>query len=60
MKNFVAAVLAALCLAACAPEVGTEKWCDSMDDTPKGDWSANDAKAYAKHCVMGNYVDKED
>ena len=47
-------------LIACAPEVGTEKWCEKMDDTPNGDWSVNEAKAYAKHCVMGNYVDEDD
>jgi hypothetical protein len=60
MIRIAAACLVLLCLAACAPEVGTEKWCDKMDDTPKGDWSTNDAKAYAQYCIMGNYVDKED
>ena len=60
MRNLIFSGLAAMFLIACAPEVGTEKWCEKMDDTPNGDWSVNEAKAYAKHCVMGNYVDKED
>jgi hypothetical protein len=60
MRGVGAALFAALCLAACAPEVGTEKWCDNMDDKPKGDWTANDAKAYAQYCVMRNYVDKDE
>jgi len=47
-------------LGGCAPAVGTEKWCEKIEDTPKGDWSANDATAYAKHCVFENYVDKND
>jgi hypothetical protein len=60
MKNVIAIAFTSILLVACAPEVGTEKWCDNMDDTPKGDWSTNDAKSYAKHCVMGNYIDKDE
>ena len=41
-----------LLLGACAPEVGSDDWCDDMDDTPKGDWSSNDAAEYAKNCVF--------
>ena len=41
-----------LLLAACAPEVGSERWCKMMDETPAGDWSMNDAADYAKHCVI--------
>ena len=39
-------------LTACSPEVGSEAWCKKMDETPKGDWSANMAADYAKHCVF--------
>lgn len=39
-------------LSACAPEVGSEGWCENMDQTPKGDWSSNEAVDYAKHCVF--------
>ncbi len=41
-----------LMLAACAPEVGSEAWCEDMDDKAKADWSTNDAKEYAKSCVF--------
>ena len=44
--------LAVLCMAACAPEVGSPAWCERMDDTPKGDWTANQAADYARHCVL--------
>lgn len=39
-------------LAACSPEVGSEKWCSAMDNKPKGDWTANEATDYAKHCLF--------
>ncbi len=37
---------------ACAPEVGSEKWCAELKEKPKGDWSTNEVVDYAKHCVM--------
>ena len=58
--GIVAILLMALSLSACAPEVGTKAWCEDMEDKPKGDWTANDAKAFAKHCMFENYVDKDD
>ncbi|MCL1075359.1 DUF3012 domain-containing protein [Shewanella dokdonensis] len=39
-------------LSACAPEVGSEAWCKQMKEKPSGDWTANEAKDYAKHCVF--------
>jgi len=36
----------------CAPEVGSDAWCEKMKETPKGDWSANDAADYAKNCLL--------
>ncbi len=44
---------AAVALCACAPEVGSDRWCKAMEDKPKGEWSANEAGDYAKHCVLG-------
>ncbi|MEN8182275.1 MAG: DUF3012 domain-containing protein [Myxococcota bacterium] len=46
---FVLSILAA----SCSPEVGSEAWCKRMNETPKGDWSANEARDYAKHCIFG-------
>ncbi|PTA51473.1 DUF3012 domain-containing protein [Shewanella morhuae] len=39
-------------LSACAPEVGTDAWCKQMKNKPSGDWTANEAADYAKHCVF--------
>ena len=35
-----------------APEVGSEKWCQQMKEKETGDWTANEAADYAKHCVF--------
>ncbi len=36
----------------CSPEVGSKEWCEVMKEKPKGDWSANEAADFAKHCVL--------
>lgn len=36
---------------ACAP-VGSEAWCRKMKNKAKGDWTANEASDYAKHCLF--------
>lgn len=53
-KHFGAALLltAILALAACSPEVGSEAWCEDMKEKPKGDWSANEAADFARHCIL--------
>lgn len=37
---------------ACEPEVGSDEWCQDLKDKPKGDWTANEAADFAKHCVL--------
>ena len=39
-------------VSACGPEVGSEAWCKDMKEKPKGDWTANEAADFAKHCVL--------
>lgn len=39
-------------VSACSPEVGSPEWCADMKEKPKGDWSANEAADFAKHCVL--------
>jgi hypothetical protein len=53
-RQVVAALLglSMVAIAACQPEVGSEAWCERMDDTPKGDWTANQAADYARHCLF--------
>lgn len=39
-------------LSACAPEVGSERWCANMKAKAKADWTANEAVDYARHCIL--------
>ena len=39
-------------IAACSPEVGSKEWCEDIKKKPKGDLTANEAKDFAKHCVL--------
>lgn len=39
-------------ISACSAEVGSEEWCEEMEEKPKGDWTANEAADYAKHCMF--------
>lgn len=36
----------------CAPEVGSEAWCEQLKTQPKGDWTMNEASDFAKHCIF--------
>lgn len=56
----VVLLILALSLGACAPEVGSKKWCEQMDEKDKGDWTANEAKDYARYCLLENYTDDKD
>lgn len=52
MRYVTAVVLTCLALIACTPEVGSEKWCTRMKEKPKGDWTANEAADFTKHCIF--------
>lgn len=55
VNKIIAAFFASLMLfslSACAPEIGSDKWCANMKAKPKGDWSTNEAVDYAKHCIL--------
>ncbi len=45
-------LLMTVCLAGCEPEVGSDAWCENMEEQPAGDWSINQAADYAKHCLV--------
>ncbi len=50
---FIGTVLSlAALLTACSPEVGSDSWCAQLKEKPKGDWTANEAKDFTKHCVF--------
>ena len=52
MKSLIAVILTLLLLAGCSPEIGSKEWCENMKEKPKGDWTANEAKDFAKHCIF--------
>ena len=45
-------LLALLLLMTACAEVGSERWCKKMEEKPKGDWTANEATDYARHCIL--------
>lgn len=58
MKKLLLVLSSVLLISACAPEVGTKAWCEQLEKKPKGDWTANEAKDYAKHCIFKSDDDK--
>ena len=48
----MALITAGMLLGACSPEVGSEAWCKSMKEKPKGEWTANEAGDFAKNCMF--------
>ena len=46
-----------LVLTACAPQVGSDAWCEDMAEKSKGDWTSNEAAEFAKSCIFKNYED---
>lgn len=55
----VLALIGIVCsLTGCAPEIGSDKWCENMLDKSKGDWTANEATEFARNCVFKTYDDE--
>lgn len=55
IRRYISMVLVGLSLlflSACAPEIGSEEWCEQMKAKPKGDWTTNQAVDFAKHCIL--------
>ena len=52
LKKFLAAVSLVAFVAGCAPEVGSDEWCAELKAKDKGQWTADDAGNFAKHCIM--------
>ncbi|WP_371375408.1 DUF3012 domain-containing protein [Thalassotalea aquiviva] len=55
MKNLTRAAVSLLgvfFLIGCAPEVGSKEWCEQLKEKPKGEWTAEEAKDFAKHCIF--------
>jgi hypothetical protein len=60
MKQFMSLVFscALMMMTGCAPEVGSDAWCEAMVEKDKGDWTANDAAEFAGSCVFKSYDGK--
>ena len=55
MKTFNICLIALwtlLSVTGCSPEVGSDAWCKKIAAKPKGEWTANEAGDYAKHCLL--------
>jgi len=52
MEKIIVLLTVITLFVACSPEVGSEQWCASLKEKPKGDWSATEAKDYTKHCLF--------
>ena len=39
-------------ISGCADKPGSEGWCNDMSAKSKGEWTGDEAKTYAKHCVL--------
>ena len=44
--------LTGLLLQGCADKPGSEGWCSTMSAKSKSEWTGEEAKTYAKHCVF--------
>ncbi|WP_084659983.1 DUF3012 domain-containing protein [Vibrio sonorensis] len=51
MKKLALLSLISFVLIGCT-EVGSEAWCEDMKETPKGEWTLDDTKGFAKHCIL--------
>ena len=52
LMRAIAIVAVTSWLAACAPEVGSPRWCDAMREKPRGDWTGNEVVEFARSCAF--------
>ena len=45
-------VVCVVVLSACAPEVGSDEWCEKMKGKSDDDMTVEEAKTYARHCLI--------
>ena len=50
--RLVLLVSAVLLLSGCTDKPGSEGWCQTQKEIPKSDRAGEDAKTYAKHCLI--------
>ena len=52
MKKIASVLIIGVLLSGCAPKIGSEEWCADLKEKPKADWTATEAKDFAKHCIF--------
>lgn len=54
MKKFMLScfILSTFVLSGCSPKVGSVEWCEMMQKKDKGEWTLQETKDYAKHCLF--------
>ncbi|WP_286266829.1 DUF3012 domain-containing protein [Thalassotalea atypica] len=57
MKKIIGMFAVCITITACAPEVGSKKWCEALSEKPKGDWTMTESKDYTKHCLFRSEED---
>lgn len=52
MKKLLSLAILSFVIIGCAPEIGSEEWCENLKEKPKGDWTTNEMADYTKHCIF--------
>jgi hypothetical protein len=52
MRHALLAILAAVLLGACSPEVGSDAWCKSLKEKNVSNWEPQETKDFVKHCIF--------
>ena len=58
MKTRIAGLIAVGLLLAACDRVGSEAWCEKLDQKPKGEWNLDETGNYTKYCVLGMNSEK--
>jgi len=58
LKIVILLLATSLLLTSCA-KVGSDAWCENLEEKPKGDWTVNEAGDYTRYCLMGINPDEE-
>jgi len=54
LNKILISALTLVLVTACAPEIGSKEWCADMKEKPKGEWTLDETKNYAKHCIFSS------
>lgn len=58
MKGRILGSIALCLLLAACDRVGSEAWCENMQEKPTGEWTLDETGDYTKYCVLGMNSEK--